>query len=340
MQTRVLQDQFTQTVMGNIRDGAILDLPYIFMNILAAVIASYGLLANSPAVVIGAMIVALLLGPIAAVALALVDGDSDLLRKALLALSAGTAVVIMTGLILGFLHKDIPITDEIMARTSPSLMDLMVALAGGAAGAYASVSPRLSTALVGVAIATALVPPLCAGCILLARGEYQLAYGAFLLTFTNMVAIQFAASVVLLLCGYGGISQNEKLSLPIFLKRNFVSISLMLILGVVLTANLIKVVRQQIFESSTRSILTRIVDNSAGSHEAEVRFQVVDNTTIIRAVVRGPAPPSAAQVAEIESQLPPTPDGTKTELRIRFVETIVMNRDGRMFQGEGFQIKE
>lgn len=340
MATQVSEDQFTQNVLRNIRDGATLDLPYVFMNMLAAIIACYGLLADSPAVVIGAMIVALLLGPIAAVALALVDGDSELLRKALLALTAGTVVVVATALVIGLIHREIPITEEIMARTSPNLMDLMVALAGGAAGAYASVSPRLSTALVGVAIATALVPPLSAGSMLLARGEYQLALGAYLLTFTNMVAIQFAASVVLLLCGYGGISQKKEFSLSVFFKRHFVTILILSILGIALTANLFKVVRQHIFESAVRSILTQIVDSSPGSHEAEVRIDVVDNTTIIRAVIRGPSPPTPAQVAEMESKLPPTPDGTKSELRVRFVETIVMNRHGRMFEREGFHPKQ
>jgi hypothetical protein len=73
---------------------------------------------------------------------------------------------------------DIPITSEIMTRTAPNFLDLMIALAGGVAGAYATVSFRLSLALVGVAIATALVPPLASAGILLARGEISLALGA------------------------------------------------------------------------------------------------------------------------------------------------------------------
>lgn len=83
-------------------------------------------------------------------------------------------MVIVTAFTIGLLHRDIPITHEILARTAPNLIDLMVALAGGAAGAYASVSPRLSVALVGVAIATALVPPLASAIILFAHGEIRL----------------------------------------------------------------------------------------------------------------------------------------------------------------------
>ena len=84
----------------------------------------------------------------------------------------------------------------------------MIALAGGAAGAYATVSPRLSVGLVGVAIATALVPPLSTCSICLARGETRLAFGGFLLFFANFVAIQFASSVVMFLHGYHKMSKQ------------------------------------------------------------------------------------------------------------------------------------
>ena len=178
------------------------------MNVLAATMASYGLFANSPAVVISAMVVAMLLGPIVGVSLALVDIDMKFLLKSLTSLLVGVIGVMITAFVVGTVHKDMPITNEIMARTAPNLLDLMVALAGGAAGAYATVSPRLSIAFVGVAIATALVPPLSAASILFARGEIDLAFGALLLTFTNMVAIQFAASVVLWLSGFKRISRT------------------------------------------------------------------------------------------------------------------------------------
>ena len=129
-----------EVIYGN----AVLSRGYLLMNVLAATIASYGLLANSPSVVIGAMIVAMLLGPIMGTSLSLLDSNLGYLRKSLAALGAGVVVVICTALLIGLVHRDIPITGEIMARTAPNLMDLMVALASGAVGAYATVSPRLS----------------------------------------------------------------------------------------------------------------------------------------------------------------------------------------------------
>jgi uncharacterized hydrophobic protein (TIGR00271 family) len=337
------RDEWKERVRENIRQGAELNTAFVSMNALAATIATYGLFANSPAIIIGAMIVALLLGPIAGIALALVDSDLRLLQRSLLTLSAGTLVVMTTAFIIGLWHSDIPITDEIVARTAPNLMDLMVALAGGAAGAYASTSPRLSAALVGVAIATALVPPLSSASVLIAHGETGMGLGALLLAFTNMVAIQFAFSSVLWLTGFRRLSHTAGLSLFTFLRRNAVSLGILLLLSIVLTASLHRAIARQLFETAVRTTLGQVIDHSTGSHLAEVRFDTVPGsagrgTTIVRAVVRGPVPPSASQVAAMESQLPTAPDGTALELRVRFVETTVINRDGRLYKDAGFRV--
>lgn len=178
------RDRYAQARL-EIAEASAFDLPYAIMNFLATVVACYGLLANSPAVVIGAMILAMLLGPISGVALALVDGDIGLLRKALFAELGGVLLVVVTAFVVGFVHRDIPLTHEIMVRTAPNFFDLMIALASGAAGAYASVSTRLSVAFIGVAVATALVPPLACCGMLLARGDAELAGGAFYLPWST-----------------------------------------------------------------------------------------------------------------------------------------------------------
>jgi len=207
-------------IRSNIVVNSEFDVAYVVMNGLATVIACYGLFSNSPAVVIGAMIIAMLLGPISGVALGLVDRDNALLRKALGTLAGGVAVVFATAFVLGAIHSEISLTTEIYARTAPNLMDLMIALGGGAAGAFAMISPRLSVAFVGVAIATALVPPLSSSAICLARGEYSLASGAALLAFTNIVAIQVASSAVMWLGGFRGNWPTTPVS---ELKRNLLS---------------------------------------------------------------------------------------------------------------------
>ena len=157
--------------------------------------------------VIGAMIVAMLLGPINGLGLALVESDRTLARQALISLLVGGAVVFATAVVIGVIHRDVPLTNEIMSRTAPHLFDLMIALGGGSGGAMATINPRLSIALVGVAVATALVPPMASAGILAARGEFDLSQSALILVFTNMVAIQFAASVVLWLTGFRGVTE-------------------------------------------------------------------------------------------------------------------------------------
>jgi uncharacterized hydrophobic protein (TIGR00271 family) len=314
-----------------IRAGAQFDLAFVVMNILSAVIASYGLLENSPAVVIGAMIVAMLLGPIAGTALALVDGDTQSLVKTMASLFGGIALVLLTGLIIGMIHRSIPITDEIMARTAPNLMDLMIALAGGAAGAYAAVTTRLSVAFVGVAIATALVPPICTGSILLARGDFALSGGAYLLAFTNIVAIQVAFSVVLWLNGFREVSTVAGLNVVMFLRRNLVSMLILALLAVLLTGNLRSAVTHQVFQSAVRQALSAAMAKYPGSQLADVRVASGTKTTIIRAVMRGPRQPDSGEVARFAAALPPDPFGAKLDLRIRFVQTVTVTPQGILY---------
>ena len=251
-----------EVVRANIALNSEFDRAYIIMNGLAAVVACYGLFENSPAVVIGAMIIAMLLGPIAGVSLGLVDGNNALLLKALPTLLGGILVVYGTAFLLGLIHRDVPLTDEIYARTAPNFMDLMIALGGGAAGAYSMISPRLSVAFVGVAIATALVPPLASSAICLARGDYTLALGAFLLALTNIVGIQVAGSLVMWLAGYRGSRHTAKLRV---LERHLLSVVVLCALTVFLTDQLEHLVPKQTYEASLRKSLTSAARNHAGA---------------------------------------------------------------------------
>ena len=329
MSTAASQSQWQETVRNHIREDASFSYAHLLMNALSATIASYGLLANSPAVVIGAMLVAMLMGPIAGISLALVDSDAKMLLTSFLSLLSGVAGVIVTAFIIGTFHKDMPLTSEIMGRSAPNFLDLMIALAGGAAGAYATVSFRLNLALVGVAIATALVPPLSSASILLARGEAGLALGALELALVNMVAIQFSGSVVLWLTGFRRVTRTSGQPITNFLKQNLLSIAILVGFGVLFSINARLVIAKQLFETKTRFALQQGVNTSLGSHLVSVRFEKVPGQTIVRAVVRGPNPPSGLQVAALEDDLPSPPDGTRVALRIRFVELMIIDRDGQ-----------
>lgn len=305
------------------------------MNVLATVIASYGLLSNSPAVVIGAMIVAMLLNPILGISMAIAESDHQLVKTSLIGLSGGFTGVVVTALLIGLLHRDIPLTEEILSRTEPRFFDLMIALAGGAAGAYATVSTSLSSAFIGVAIATALVPPLSSSAILLARGELHLAFNAFLLAAANIVAIQLASSVVFWLVGFRGITHLSS-TLRSFLVRDAPSIVAVLVLAGVFAVNLRTVVRRELFETAARGVIREGVAAWPGAHLVEVRFDAsTPGLSIVRAVTRAPSVPSASDVAALEAKLPRSRDDRQVELRVRSVNTTVVTSYGVLFAPEG-----
>jgi uncharacterized hydrophobic protein (TIGR00271 family) len=318
-------------VRANIALNSEFDAAYVTMNALATVVACYGLFENSPAVVIGAMIIAMLLGPISGVALGLVDRDNRLLRKALATLAGGAAVVYATAFILGLVQSDFPLTGEIYARTAPNLMDLMIGLGGGAAGAYSMISPRLSVAFVGVAIATALVPPLSSSAICLARGEYGLAFGALLLAFTNMVAIQVAGSIVMWLGGYRGMAQQPSGSA---LKRNLLSLVVLCFLAVLLGIQLRHMIASEVYKASVRRILSTASATHKGAYLTEVRFQRGSGRMVVVAVYRTPVPFTPEEVGALEPRLPLMPGASSLELRIRSIPVAVASRAGYLFSSE------
>src|SRR5207342_368353 len=152
--------------------------------ILASIIACAGLIGNSVASIIGAMIIAPLMGPIVGIALGIVVGLPVRAVRSLVVAVAGIALTIGIGVAMGAWlgsAPSAPFNSEIVGRTSPTLIDLVVALAAGAAGAYATSNAKVADSLPGVAIAISLVPPLATAGILLSVGEAAASMGAFLL---------------------------------------------------------------------------------------------------------------------------------------------------------------
>ena len=319
-----------QAARAEIILNAQFDKAFIIMNALAAIIASYGLLADSNSGVIGAMLVAMLLSPIAGLSLSLVDGNQALLRQSLLSLGGGVGIVVLCALIIGFLHTDIPAGKELLARTHPNYLDLMIALAGGAVGAYAVITPRIVNAVVGVAIATALVPPLCTGTIFAARGEWDNAFGAYLLAFANIVAIQFAFTTVLWVCGFHKVIDKFYRDKKV-VWLNAVSLALMALLFVMLGANTKELVTKMLFETSTRKILLEELKPYPGSQLLGLRIAKEEGANIIRAIVHSPFNFSAQDVAKFESKLPTAPNKLPIELRLRHIKVDVMTKNGNKY---------
>ncbi len=176
--------------------GADPTVDFFILILLSAGIATYGLLQNSGAVIIGAMLVAPLMSPIVAMAMSMVQGKVKNLGVAAQSTAQGVLLAIAVGAVLTFVSPIKSPTNEIMARVSPNLLDLSIAFLSGAAGAYAMSRKSIASALPGVSIAVALVPPLAVVGFGFASADLNIAFGALLLFFTNLIAIVFAASLV------------------------------------------------------------------------------------------------------------------------------------------------
>ncbi len=197
-----------KTIYNNVLDDARPSRYYFVMVILSCTVATYGLLANSTAVVIGAMLIAPLMGPILAGALAVAINSNEMLKISAKTEALGAVIAVILAALLTLVLPHSELTSEVMARTTPTILDLVIALASGAAGTYAiCVRPQGAT-LPGVAIATALMPPLCVVGIGLAKQNFFVMSGAFLLFLANMIAINVAAIAMFELAGFSRDSRH------------------------------------------------------------------------------------------------------------------------------------
>ena len=167
---------------------------YLMMTVISASIAALGLMLNSPAVVIGAMLVSPMMGPIVALGFSLALLDFTQLKKSLASIVIGVLVALSVAILLVLLSPLKEPTSEILARTRPNFFDLLIAVFSGVAGAYAVIRQRGDT-IIGVAIATALMPPIATVGFGLGTGDLQIAGGAFFLFMTNLVAIALSATL-------------------------------------------------------------------------------------------------------------------------------------------------
>ena len=173
---------------------------FIVLVILSTVVAAIGLIENNVAVVIGAMVIAPLLGPNIALGLGTALGDVDLMRKALITNLVGVSICVILSILIGLSWPFDINSPELMSRTNVGLDSLALALASGAAAAL-SLTTGLSSVLVGVMVAVALLPPAVTFGLMLGHGQYQLAVGALLLLIANVVCLNLATKVVFWLKG-------------------------------------------------------------------------------------------------------------------------------------------
>ena len=277
------------------------DTDFFVMMGLAAIIATYGLLQGSTAVIIGAMLVAPLFTPILATSLAIVQGDIRLLRLAAEAAVKGIVLAIGLALVLTVLTPLRNVTHEIAIRTSPNLFDLAVALASGAAGAYAVARKDVATSLPGVAIAAALVPPLCVIGIGLALNNGDVTWGGTLLFTTNLIAITLAGAVTLMLLGFRpapGAQRAARLRLGLI-----TSLVLLTLITVPLALVFIDSVRSSTTEQTINRTLAAEFDGREGVEVVEFEFSDRGASLQIDLTVNASAPIDEALARDVQDRL-------------------------------------
>ena len=297
-----LNPEEKKRVVADISQSATSSFDFFLLVVLSCSIATLGLVTNSPAVIIGAMLVAPLMSPIIGIGLASIMGDIMLLRSATIALLRGAVLAILLSSLMALINTRLPfvilqeLPTEIVARTHPSPIDLVIALAGGLAAAYALTRPNISAALPGVAIATALMPPLCTIGIGLALFRWDVAGGAALLFLTNAITIAFASALVFFLRGFASKSHFANEYLP---RTLVLSAFIMLVLLAPLTYYSV-----QFFQQANEN---RLINDVVTAQIGKIHADLVESTTNHSAsgldmviTVRTTSPLSYEQVVELQ----------------------------------------
>ncbi|MEI6361372.1 MAG: DUF389 domain-containing protein [Actinomycetes bacterium] len=226
--------------------------------VLAGIIATAGVIADSTATVIGAMIVAPLMTPILGTALAVVLADHRHMVRSVALVAGGALIVIAIAFLLGVIDSPVNAfqgNSQIEGRISPGLIDLVAALATGTVGAFALVRSDISDTLPGVAIAISLVPPLAVVGLLLSVQRYSDAMGALLLFATNVAAIIATGAIVLLLYRIRSIAEDNGYPVGVLRGRTlFLVMGLVVIVAIPLAVGSAAVARDQLLEAKVRPI--------------------------------------------------------------------------------------
>lgn len=304
-------------IYARIRRDARPKTQFFVLIALSAMIAALGLIVNSPAVVIGAMLVAPLMSPIIGTGLAIVLGDARFLRLALGAVNRGVLLAIFIGVLAGLTALNRPFSNEILSRTQPNLFDLGIALFSGAAAAYALSFSQAAGALPGVAIAAALVPPLATVGITLVAGlaalltgqtadglEYLTdSLGALLLFTTNFIAISTAAALVFFFLGFRP-TPSKKARREVQRRSSVLALSLLIVVTLILGLTSFILARESATEGRIYTIteeqVTEILGAQLDSLEIVQRQEGLLNLSL---TVISPQPVPHSQVVELQQVL-------------------------------------
>ena len=248
-----LPDKTDETAtVEQISDGVTFRGANLWVLIFAIFIACLGLNLNSTAVIIGAMLISPLMGPIIGMGLAVGRADLELLKRSLINYGVSTVISVLTAALYFQLTPLTEAQSELLARTSPTLYDVLIALFGGAAGILALSTGGKGNVIPGVAIATALMPPLCTAGYGLAMGEWSFFFGACYLFFINTVFIALATYLGVRLLQFKPKQFVDKARLAVVNRYIAVIVVVTMLPAVYMTT---QIIRQSVFENHVKQFV-------------------------------------------------------------------------------------
>lgn len=273
-------------VVKDITAGSEPGIRFYLLLTTSALIAAFGLIANSTAVIIGAMLVSPLMTPIIGSSLGLVIGDTRLFANSLRSVVIGTVLAILFSALLGVLPLALEATPEMLLRVRPTLLDLCVAVLAGFAGAYAMIDEKVSPALPGVAIAVAIVPPLANTGICLALGYYAGAFGSFMLFFANFLSILLVASATFILAGMSPSASLKKDKN--FVRSFIIAVTGFIVVAAFLTYSLVTIVQERKLKDTIEATLNNEFDKLHSTSVDSYVYDIENGKLYILASVRSP----------------------------------------------------
>jgi uncharacterized hydrophobic protein (TIGR00271 family) len=269
-----------QAIIAQITEGVSFKGANLWVLIFAIFIASLGLNVNSTAVIIGAMLISPLMGPIVGMGLAVGTNDLDLLKRAGKNFGVATLISVLTATVYFLITPLSEAQSEMLARTSPTLYDVLIAFCGGAAGIIALCTRGKGNVIPGVAIATALMPPLCTAGFGLATGHLLYFLGAFYLFFINTVFIALATYCGVRLLHF---QKHEYQLTERAVKGRRILMSIVVVTMLPAAYMTFRIVQQSIFESNVRKFVkteltqrgTQIISNTVDKDSMRLRVVAV-----------------------------------------------------------------
>jgi len=289
------------TVLSDIQVGSRPTPAYYVLLGLSELIAGFALIIGSDATLIGANVVAPLMTPIFGISLGLMRGDLRLLRTAALAEFGGAAFGAALCFLLGLMPFMLDPTPSLLAQTRPTLIDLFVAALAGFAGGLAMIDERISPALPGVAIATALNPPIAALGLCLAYGAYQGAWGAFLLFFANVLAILGVGAVLFVAAGF--VTRAEIGSLGGLARRFAPAVIGLLVVTGLLTQYLVTMIQTLRTNRTITAVLDEQLSREPNTALMSLDFSRSDGAVEVLSTVSAPRVISPERVKVIQDAL-------------------------------------